>query len=378
MSYDTESEAPKSYTLAWTAALLLLVGFVAGLLIFPPLYDAPKTEASDMVVFIGRFHPILLHLPIGSLIFLAMLEVLCMGRRGEAKHGSTALLALFVGAAGSVLAVIAGIMLSREGGYAGGNFSLHQTMGIIGTAGVLLALVTRLMAMGQGNWELLHAYRALFFLSFGIMSLGAHFGGNMSHGSKFMTERAPEPIKSQMIAMEKWMLSFVEKPKPEKTEEKAPETPKATEPPKVLQTPPTPTPSPTPPPTPAAGDKLVFANLIQPIFAAKCNKCHGEEKKKGDLRLDTFEFTMAGGAESAKKKNNVVPGKPADSLSYQLVISAEDEDMHMPPEGKDQLTQEEIAIFKWWIEQGASASQKLDLNALPAEIKAAAEVIVKG
>ncbi len=378
MSYDTESEAPKSYTLAWTAALLLLVGFVAGLLIFPPLYDAPKTEASDMVVFIGRFHPILLHLPIGSLIFLAMLEVLCMGRRGEAKHGSTALLALFVGAAGSVLAVIAGIMLSREGGYAGGNFSLHQTMGIIGTAGVLLALVTRLMAMGQGNWELLHAYRALFFLSFGIMSLGAHFGGNMSHGSKFMTERAPEPIKSQMIAMEKWMLSFVEKPKPEITEEKAPETPKATEPPKVLQTPPTPTPSPTPPPTPAAGDKLVFANLIQPIFAAKCNKCHGEEKKKGDLRLDTFEFTMAGGAESAEKKNNVVPGKPADSLSYQLVISAEDEDMHMPPEGKDQMTKEEIAIFKWWIEQGASATQKLDLSALPAEIKAAAEAIVKG
>jgi uncharacterized membrane protein len=380
MSYDTESEAPKSYTLAWIAALLLLVGFVAGLLIFPPLYEAPKAEASDMVIFVGRFHPILLHLPIGSLIFLAMLEVLCMGRRGEAKHGSTALLALFVGAAGSVLAVIAGIMLSREGGYTGGNFSLHQTMGIIGTAGVLLALVIRLMAMGQGNWELLHAYRALFFLSFGIMSLGAHFGGNMSHGSKFMTEKAPEPIKSQMIAMEKWMLSFVEKPKPEKSEEKAPEAPKAPEPPKVVETPLTPTsPSaPTPPPAPAAGEKLVFANLIQPIFAAKCNKCHGEEKQKGDLRLDTYEATMAGGSESAEKKNNIVPGKPADSLSYQLVISAEDEDMHMPPEGKDQLTQEEIAIFKWWIEQGASASQKLDLNALPAEIKAAAEAIVKG
>jgi hypothetical protein len=253
-------------------------------------------------------------------------------------------------------------------------------MGIIGTAGVLLALVIRLMAMGQGNWELLHAYRALFFLSFGIMSLGAHFGGNMSHGSKFMTEKAPEPIKSQMIAMEKWMLSFVEKPKPEKSEEKAPEAPKAPEPPKVVETPLTPTsPSaPTPPPAPAAGEKLVFANLIQPIFAAKCNKCHGEEKQKGDLRLDTYEFTMAGGSESAEKKNNIVPGKPADSLSYQLVISAEDEDMHMPPEGKDQLTKEEIAIFKWWIEQGASATLKLDLNALPAEIKAAAESIVKG
>lgn len=380
MSYDTESEAPKSYTLAWIAALLLLVGFVAGLLIFPPLYEAPKADASDMVIFVGRFHPILLHLPIGSLIFLAMLEVLCMGRRGEAKHGSTALLALFVGAAGSVLAVIAGIMLSREGGYTGGNFSLHQTMGIIGTAGVLLALVIRLMAMGQGNWELLHAYRALFFLSFGIMSLGAHFGGNMSHGSKFMTEKAPEPIKSQMVAMEKWMLGFVEKPKPEKSEEKAPEAPKAPEPPKVVETPLTLTPPSTPtppPPAPAAGEKLVFANLIQPIFAAKCNKCHGEEKQKGDLRLDTYEATMAGGSESAEKKNNIVPGKPADSLSYQLVISAEDEDMHMPPEGKDQLTKEEIAIFKWWIEQGASNTQKLDIAALPADLQAAASAIAK-
>jgi uncharacterized membrane protein len=390
MSYDTDSETPKSYTLAWIAALLLLVGFVIGMLIYPPLYEAPKGEAGQMTLFVGRFHPILLHLPIGSLIFLTVLEALCISRSGEAKYGATALLALFVGAAGAVMAVMAGIMLSREGGYTGGNFSLHQTMGIIGTAGVLLALLIRLMAMGQSNMELLHAYRALFFLSFGIMSLGAHFGGNISHGSKFLTEHAPEPIKSQMISMEKWMLGFVEKPKPEKTEENVlPAAIKAAEPPKVVESPasapplpkpaPSPTPAPTPPsPTPSAGAKLVFANLIQPIFAAKCNKCHGEEKQKGDLRLDTYEFAMAGGEESAEKKNNIVPGKPADSLTYQLVISAEDEDMHMPPEGKDQLTKEEIAILKWWIEQGASATQTLDLKALPSDVQAAAEAIVKG
>ena len=216
----------KSYTSAWIATVMLIVAFVLGLVFFPPLYEAPTAEASSSVLFIGRFHPILLHLPIGSLSFLMLLELLCMSRSGESKHGSTALLALWVGAAGSVLAVLAGIMLSREGGYTGGNFSLHQTMAIIGTAGVLLALVIRLVAMGQSNFELLHAYRALFFLSFGIMGLGAHFGGNMSHGSKFLTEFAPEPIKGQMIAMEKWMLGFVEKPKPEKTEEKAPEAPK--------------------------------------------------------------------------------------------------------------------------------------------------------
>jgi uncharacterized membrane protein len=337
---------------------------------------APDGLGFNRLLFIGRFHPILLHLPVGALGLLCLMELLCVTSRGESKYGDAALLTLFVGSAGAVLAVLAGIMLSREGGYVGGNFTLHQSMGILGTAGVLLALVVRLLAMGRHSTELLQAYRALYFVSFGVMGFGAHFGGNMSHGSKFMTEKAPEPIKSQMIAMEKWMLSFVEKPKPEKTEGNAPEAPKAPEPPKLVETPLTPTPPPAP--TPAAGEKLVFANLIQPIFAAKCNKCHGEEKQKGDLRLDTFEFTMAGGAESAEKKNNVVPGKPADSLSYQLVISAEDEDMHMPPEGKDQLTKEEIAIFKWWIEQGASVTQKLDLSALPAEIKAAAEAIVKG
>ncbi|MFM7606149.1 MAG: c-type cytochrome domain-containing protein, partial [Prosthecobacter sp.] len=232
--------------------------------------------------------------------------------------------------------------------------------------------------------------RALFFLSFGIMSLGAHFGGNISHGSKFLTEHAPEPIKSQMISMEKWMLGFVEKPESEKTEEKVPpEAINAAEAPKVVEEPssappppkpalsPTPSPAP-PPPIPSADAKLVFAYLIHPIFAAKCNKCHGEEKQKGDLRLDTYEFAMAGGEESAAKKNNIVPGKPTDSFIYQLVISAEDEDMHMPPEGKDQLTKEEIAILKWWIEQGASATQTLDLKALPSDVQTAAEAIVKG
>jgi uncharacterized membrane protein/mono/diheme cytochrome c family protein len=364
------SDEPKSFTALWIATVLLIVAFVLGLLIFPPLYEAPTAEASSSVLFVGRFHPILLHLPVGALGLLCLMEMLCVTRRGESKYGDAALLTLFVGSAGAVLAVLAGIMLSREGGYVGGNFTLHQSMGILGTAGVLLALVVRLLAMGRGSNELLQAYRALYFISFGVMGLGAHFGGNMSHGSKFLTQHAPEPIKSQMISMEKWMLSFVEEPKPEKTEEKAPE------PPKAVETAPTPTPA-TPAPA-ASEDKLVFQHIILPIFEAKCNKCHGEEKQKGELRLDTFEFTMAGGENSAEKKNNIVAGKPADSLTYQLVTSAEDEDMHMPPEGKDQLTKEEVALLKWWIEQGASNTQKVDLSVIPADIKAAAEAIVKG
>jgi mono/diheme cytochrome c family protein len=229
--------------------------------------------------------------------------------------------------------------------------------------------------MGRGSNELLQAYRALYFLSFGVMGLGAHFGGNMSHGSKFLTEHAPEPIKSQMTSVEKWMLAFVEKPKPEKVEEPAPAPPKVVETAPTTPTPPAPTPPPTTAPA-ASGDKLVFEHVILPIFEAKCNKCHGEEKQKGELRLDTFEWTMKGGENSGDK--NIVPGKPAESATYQSIISAEDADEHMPPEGKEQLTKEEVALIKWWIEQGASNTQKAAAATIPAELKAAVDTIVKG
>lgn len=382
-SFSQESDAPPSYTLVWVASLLLIVGFITGLLIFPPLYEAPTTEASRSVLFVGRFHPIVLHLPVGALGLLCLMELLCLTRRGEQSLGAGALLTLWVGAAGSVMAVLAGIMLSREGGYEGGNFTLHQTLAIVGTSGVLLALVIRLFSMSQGNRELMHAYRAVFLGSFGLMGLGAHFGGNMSHGSKFLTEHAPEPMKSQMIGMEKWMLSFVEKPKaPAPAQPALPST--APTPPAPAPTPPpalatTPTPpvnsAPTPAPPamtaePTEATKLVFQHVILPIFEAKCNKCHNEDKSKGDLRLDTYEMAMKGGENG----NNLVAGKPDESLTIQRILLPMDDDEHMPPEGKEQVTPAELAVLRYWIQAGASATQKVSEAQFPPEAKEAVKL----
>lgn len=375
-SHSPETDEPKSLTFAWITAILLIVVYVLGLLIFPPLYEAPKGEVGHLVLFVGRFHPILLHLPVGILGVLCLFELLCSTRRGEQKYGEASLLMLIIGSAGAVLAVFAGIMLSREGGYVGGNFSLHQTMGLLGTAGVLIALVVRLMGMGRHSMDMLNAYRALYYISFGIMGLGAHFGGNMSHGNKFLTEHAPESVKGPMVSMEKWMLSFVEKPKAEKAEPKteAPSEPKTD----VAEKPtPAPTPAVTPaaPPAPAGGnDKLVFQNVILPVLTAKCNKCHSEEKSKGDLRMDTYEMAMKGG-ENGK---NFVPGNLKESLSIVRILLPDSDDEHMPPEGKDQLTPEEIALLKWWVEQGASGTQKVSDAKFPAELQATVDGILKG
>lgn len=370
MSSPDFSSTP-SRTGSWLLALLLILGYVAALLAFPPRYEPVVGEVPPLLLFIGRFHPILLHLPVGALALLCVMELGCLTRAGEEKLGAAALLTLLVGATGSVFAVIAGILLSREGGFEGANFSLHQTLALIGTSGVLLATVVRLLAMGRDNRELMHAYRALFFLSFGLMGLGAHFGGNMSHGSKYLTQHAPEPLKSQMIGMEKWLLSFAEKPKPAPA---AAVTPPPT-PTTPTPAPTTPAPTPTAPATAKPGENpLVFQDLLMPIFEAKCNNCHNEDKSKGGLRMDTYALLVQGGDGGA----GLVPGKPDDSLALQRILLPEDDDEHMPPEGKEQMTAEETALFRWWIQEGASETLSVDDAKFPADLKVSVDALLKG
>lgn len=103
----------------------------------------------------------------------------------------------------------------------------------------------------------------------------------------------------------------------------------------------------------AAAKAIVFTNVIMPILEAKCTKCHGADKGKGKLRMHTFADIMKGGSDGA---NTVVVGKPDDSLAIKRIVLANDDDEHMPPSDEPQITKEELAILKWWIQEGASDS----------------------
>ena len=103
----------------------------------------------------------------------------------------------------------------------------------------------------------------------------------------------------------------------------------------------------------AAAKAVVFNDVILPILQDKCVSCHGAEKAKGKLRMHTFAALMKGGSDGA---TTVVAGKPADSLMIKRANLPKDDDDHMPPADEKQLSKEEIAILKWWVEQGASDS----------------------
>ena len=82
---------------------------------------------------------------------------------------------------------------------------------------------------------------------------------------------------------------------------------------------------------PSAADRkgVTYAKDIRPIFEASCFRCHGEERQKGDLRLDSLEAALKGGEEGKV----IVPGASKKSL---LVIAAAriDDETAMPPKPK--------------------------------------------
>jgi hypothetical protein len=102
----------------------------------------------------------------------------------------------------------------------------------------------------------------------------------------------------------------------------------------------------------ASAWQVTFNRDVRPILSDACFQCHGpdEQQRKGGLRLDQSEGALQGGESGPA----IVPGRPADSLVWQRIISG-DPDIHMPPpETGRTLTAKQQETLRQWIEQGAA------------------------
>jgi len=88
-----------------------------------------------------------------------------------------------------------------------------------------------------------------------------------------------------------------------------------------------------------------FESRIRPLLTQHCWECHSR-KAEGELRLDSREGMLKGG----DRGRSVRPGAAAESLLLS-VVSGENADLQMPPEGE--LSEQEIQDLKHWIDQGA-------------------------
>ena len=90
-----------------------------------------------------------------------------------------------------------------------------------------------------------------------------------------------------------------------------------------------------------------FVSQIQPILKSACYDCHGPEKQKGKLRLDSRELALIGGGSGAA----IVPGNSGESYLIKRILGEGDED-RMPIK-RDPLTPEQVGLMKAWVDQGA-------------------------
>jgi uncharacterized membrane protein len=308
----------------------------AGGVISMPFLAGPPNgeELPDIVRFLGHFHPVLLHLPIGVFILIVLQEIgAIFGRRHHEEVANTSMFPLFFGAASAVLAVIAGFLLFQgSSDYAGNALAeRHLWGGLIFSVLAIITFILKAWTVAlSGNPAF---YRLLLFASVGLMGFASHDGASMTHGENYLTQYAPDPVRA-LLGLEK-----------KKQKESDPDAA----------------------PAKSASQQLVYADIVAPILEQRCVQCHKEGKAKGKFRMDTYELLVKGGKEGP----GIEPGNAAESnIIVRIELRPEDED-HMPPEGKPDIEDPEVAIVKWWIDNGADPKKSLADFEVPAAIKEA-------
>ena len=101
-----------------------------------------------------------------------------------------------------------------------------------------------------------------------------------------------------------------------------------------------------------------FVKDVQPILEVHCTKCHGEDQKKGGLRLHTLADTLKGGDNGTA----LVAGKSKDSKLYTATTLKSEDDGFMPPPKEGPLPKEQQAKLREWIDAGAKWPAGLKLG----------------
>jgi len=254
----------------------------------------------DWMQFLGRFHPTLLHLPIGLIVLVPVLEI------AGAKRPALREAADFVLRAALVLALptfALGYMLAYGAGDTGTTVTRHMWGAVVLCVGLMLCILARpAWVVRQQSF----AYPALLSASLVALLWTGHQGGSITHGSDYLTHYMPGPLQV-----------LIPGSRPED-----------------------------------AGGNSFYALHIHPVLDAKCVACHGSGSVKAGLRLDSYDDLLHGGKDGAV----VIAGRPEASMLIARVTLAPGDPHFMPAEGRTPLTSDEISWIRAWIKAGPSAT----------------------
>ena len=266
--------------------------------LLPLCFPLDGKAHADWMQFLGRFHPLLVHLPIGFIVLLPLLEFAGLKRHAMREAAGFVLWAAF---ASCVLAIIFGLLLAYGSGEIGRTVTSHMRGGIVLAIELLLLLVVRQPWLAGPQPRSYFVPLAIVLVT---LSWTAHHGGSLTHGSDYLTRYMPATLKN-----------FV--------------APSAV----------------------ASHPNSFFARHINPVLDTKCVACHGTNKEQGGLRLDSYESLIAGGKDGVA----IAPRNPDGSLLLKKVTLPPSDPHFMPAEGRAPLTPDEIARIRAWVLAGASS-----------------------
>lgn len=275
----------------------------------------PPLLLADLSLFFGRFHPLVVHLPIGFLLLAALLE----WWPGEKLRPALRLM-WWLGAASAVVAAALGWQLAAESG-GGDTLFWHRWLGV----GVAVVAIGGAWLARRGG----PPARWAGVLTAGLLAVTGHLGGNLTHGSAYLVEHAPAPVRQLLAADladdEPWHDGPV--------------------------------------------DSLrLYADLLKPLLADNCERCHNADKQNGGLRMDRAALLFAGGDTGAA----ISPGQADASLLYRRVTLPRRNRKAMPP-GGEPLDFTAVRLLEYWIDSGADTLARLMTDELPDDVRALVE-----
>ena len=267
-----------------------------------------------LIDLLGRFHPLIVHLPIGFLLLGLMMLVF---DRKESKHLNIIRFTFFWGTLSTLIAIFTGTIQHIREGYPWEDVQGHLIFGVFT---FILSFLIYLKLKGYRLFQGLSHQ----FLGYGllvILLITGHLGGNLTHGSDHLTAPLPYGLKEALgIKVPSQNLVLL---------------------PDTYQ------------------ELPLYSGVIQPILDQKCVSCHNPKKTKGALLLHNYKGIINGGEEGPI----ISRVSPQKSEMLKRIHLPKDEKKHMPPKAKSQLSKAEIKLIGQWINLGAPENATIsDLN----------------
>ena len=224
---------------------------------------------------------------------------------------------LLCGMISAIVACISGYLLSISDDYNESIVGWHKWMGIS------VALVSVLWYLQERNFRFVRSLKFLPRALFILIMVTGHLGGVLTHGSDYLTGPLVEIFSDDPSGNSVFI------------------------------------------PVADVQEAAVYSDLVQPLLQTKCYSCHGENKQKGGLRMDDTLKLMKGGEDGVV----LSPRKAGESEMVRRILLPVDNDDHMPPREKGQLSESQISLLHWWIDNGADFKKRVKEFEQPEKMK---------